>query len=49
VIGEIKKPTEVGLMLRKISLEVARRKEEVECSFLLHGMSSIKLLIHLEL
>jgi hypothetical protein len=43
VMAKIEKSHEVCFILRKINPKVARKKNEVECIFFLHGMNSIKL------
>jgi hypothetical protein len=35
------KTLEVGFILKKINPKIPRRKGEVECTFLLHGMNSV--------
>jgi hypothetical protein len=47
--AKIEKSHEVSFILRKINSKVARKKDEVECIFFLHGMNSIKFLCPLEL
>ena len=46
-LTKIKKSLEVGFIWRKISLKAVRRKDEVECTFFLHGMNKVKLLYSL--
>jgi hypothetical protein len=48
VIGQNRKFSKVGFIIRKIGPKVARRKYEAECIFSLYGMNSVKFLCSTE-